>query len=122
APRTDRGREGAGPRRRRPRRRARPREQGLGRAPRWALRSAGLGRGREAGRGRGRHALAPLLRRGDESRDLRRTGKRERSVSVREIHSRNRAVRLAALAGVVAALVAVTAGCGGSSKSGGSSG
>jgi ABC-type glycerol-3-phosphate transport system substrate-binding protein len=42
---------------------------------------------------------------------------------VREIRSRKRAVRLAALAGVVAALVIVTAGCGGGggSKSGGTS-
>ena len=40
---------------------------------------------------------------------------------MREIHSRNRAVRLAALAAVTAALVAVAAGCGGSSKSGGNS-
>ncbi len=41
---------------------------------------------------------------------------------MREMGSRNRVVRLAALAGVVAALVAVTAGCGGGGNKSGSGG
>src|SRR4029078_13138706 len=53
------------------------------------------------------------LRPRDERRNLRRKRKPERSVSVREIRSRDRAVRLTALAGVVAVLLAVAAGCGG---------